>query len=192
MSGALHLVMEPPPESPVSAVSAAAVHRPIPDVVTMGHRFLPDAPTSRIVTRLHALLTAIDPGWELEAQLDWLEQLSDWLHRRGWPRGRRLTSANLLVDHDPRTLHLQLLVTVLSNVEPWRVVFSGLMRSVLGQMQATQLFSDIGLPQEPGFCFPFRVFPNQTDSCTDRYWSRLAEPLAVRRTATRKTWMTQG
>ena len=116
----------------------------------MGQRFLPDAPTSRIVTRLHALLTAIDPSWELDTQLDWLERLSDWLHRRGWPRSRR-TSMNVLADHDPRTMNLQLLVNVLTNVQPWRVAFSGLMRAVLGQMQATQLFSDVGLPQEPGF-----------------------------------------
>ena len=116
----------------------------------MGHRFLPDAPTSRIVTRLHALLSTINASWDLDAQLDWLEQLSDWLHRRGWPRSSR-TSLNVLAEQDPRTLNLQLLVTVLTNVQPWRVAFSGLMRAVLGQMQATQLFSDVGLPQEPGF-----------------------------------------
>ena len=123
----------------------------MPDSFAMGRQFLPEAPTSRIVLRLHALLIAIDPSWELEAQLDWLEQLSDWLHRRGWPRGSRQTSMNLLLDHDPRTLHLRLLVNVLTHVPPWRASFSALMRSVLGQMQATRLFSDIGLPQEPGF-----------------------------------------
>ncbi len=134
--------------APPSASLAAANG---PDLATMGQRFLPEAPTSRIVIRLHALLNFIDPRWSLEQQLDWLEQLSDWLHRRGWPRGSRQTSMNLLIDNDPRTLHLQLLVNVLTHVPPWRASFSALMRSVLGQMQATRLFSDIGLPQEPGF-----------------------------------------
>lgn len=124
---------------------------PVPDPLTMGQRFLPEAPTSRIVLRLHALLCAIAPDWPLTTQLDWLEQLSSWLHRHGWPRSSRHTSLNLLQDNDPRTLHLQLLVNVLTHVPAWRAAFSALMRAVLGQMQATRLFSDIGLPQEPGF-----------------------------------------
>jgi len=123
----------------------------VPDPLVMGHRFLPEAPTSRIVLRLHALLSAIAADWPLETQLDWLEELSSWLHRHGWPRSSRHTSLNLLQDNDPRTLHLQFLVNVLTHVPAWRAAFSALMRSVLGQMQAPRLFSDIGLPQEPGF-----------------------------------------
>lgn len=123
----------------------------VPDIAALGQRFLAEAPHSRIVTRLHSLLSSLDPAWTLEAQLDWLEQLSDWLHRRNWPRGRRQTSLNLLADSDPRTLHLQLLVDVLAQVEPWRAAFSHLLRSVLGQVQATGLFTDVGLAQEPGF-----------------------------------------
>lgn len=123
----------------------------IPDALTLGQRFLPDAPSSRIVSRLHALLCGIDPTWDLEAQLDWLERLSDWLHRRGWPRGRRQTSLHLLQDTDARTLHLELLVNVLEQVAPWQRSFSQLLQSVLQQTQATGLFTDVGLPQEPGF-----------------------------------------
>lgn len=131
--------------------AAPLVAGSVPDVLKLGQIFLPEAPTSRIVTSLHALLSSISPGWSLEEQLDWLEALSDWLHRRGWPRSRATTSLNLLENRDARTLHLELLVDVLSDVRPWRVSFSQLMRQVLGQMQATILFSDVGLPQEPGF-----------------------------------------
>ena len=123
----------------------------MPDALALGELFLPEAPSSRIVTTLHGLLSGIDPTWDLAARLDWLERLSDWLHRRGWPRSRRQTSLNLLQGADARTLHLELLVNVLSQIEPWRRAFSGLVRSVLAEMQATGLFSDVGLPQEPGF-----------------------------------------
>ncbi len=125
-----------------------------PDLMSMGQRFLPEAPTSRIVKRLHALLSTIaNVGslWTLEEQIDWLEQLSDWLHRRGWPSSRRTTSLDLLALRDARTLHLALLVKVLSAVPIWRQAFSQLVRAVLNQMQATLVFSDVGLPQEPGF-----------------------------------------
>lgn len=123
----------------------------VPDVLKLGQIFLPEAPNSRIVSSLHALLSAINPGWGLEDQIDWLESLSNWLHRRGWPRSRATSSLDLLANRDARTLHLELLVDVLSDVRPWRITFSQLMRSVLGQMQGTLLFSDVGLPQEPGF-----------------------------------------
>lgn len=134
-----------------SGAAANARQASVPDIAALGQRFLAEAPTSRIVTRLHALLSGIDASWGLEQQLDWLEALGDWLHRRNWPRGRRQTSLNLLQDSDPRTLHLQLLVDVLTQVEPWRRAFSHLLRSVLAQMQATSLFTDVGLSQESGF-----------------------------------------
>lgn len=126
----------------------------VPDVLAMGRRFLPDAPESRIVKRLHELLTNLERNvatWELEAQIEWLEQLSDWLHRRGWPASRNTTSIDLLAMNDPRTLHLELLVRVLSGIDAWRQAFAKLVRGVLSQMQATLVFSDVGLPQEPGF-----------------------------------------
>jgi len=131
--------------------ASAGARTAVPDIATLGQRFLAEAPNSRIVTRLHDLLSSLDPSFSLEQQLDWLERLSDWLHRRNWPRGRRQTSLNLLQDSDPRTLHLLLLVDVLTQVEPWRQAFSQLLRSVLSQMQATGLFTDVGLAQEPGF-----------------------------------------
>lgn len=138
-----------PPELAMPSAAAA-----VPDVLTLGHRFLPDAPKSRIVKRLHGLLSALkkgEPDWDLAVKLDWLEQLSDWLHRRGWPKSRRTTSYDLLAEHDPRTLHLELLVKVLSEVPEWRSAFARLVRDVLEQMQATLVFSDVGLPTEAGF-----------------------------------------
>lgn len=145
---------EPPRPRAVPQLAHLAGLQPtetIPDALSLGQRFLPDAPSSRIVTRLHALLSSIDASWELEAQLDWLERLSDWLHRRGWPRSRRQTSLHLLQDVDARTLHLELLVNVLEQVAPWQRAFSQLLQAVLDKTQATGLFTDVGLAQEPGF-----------------------------------------
>lgn len=143
----------PEPARPrvVAPHSYAVPTETIPDPLTLGQRFLPDAPSSRIVSRLHDLLSSIDPTWDLEAQLDWLERLSDWLHRRRWPRSRRQTSLHLLQDSDARTLHLELLVNVLEQVAPWQRAFSQLLQAVLQKTQATGLFADVGLPQEPGF-----------------------------------------
>ncbi|HNN95008.1 MAG TPA: gliding motility protein [Pseudomonadota bacterium] len=141
----------PPRPRLIPDLAGAEPTADIPDPLALGQRFLPDAPQSRIVTRLHGLLSEIDASWDLEAQLDWLERLSDWLHRRGWPRSRRQTSLHLLQELDARTLHLELLVSVLEQVVPWRWAFSLLLQSVLQQTQATGLFTDVGLAQEPGF-----------------------------------------
>lgn len=164
----------------------------VPDPLVMGHRFLPEAPTSRIVLRLHALLSAIAADWPLETQLDWLEELSSWLHRHGWPRSSRHTSLNLLQDNDPRTLHLQFLVNVLTHVPAWRAAFSALMRSVLGQMQATRLFSDIGLPQEPGFCAAAPPEPVVSPACADRRAPSSRPSATARRAPTARRRMTLG
>src|SRR5205807_3074224 len=52
---------------------------------------------------------------------------------------------------DPRTRRVKLLLQVLRDIEPVRRRFAGVVGSFLAEMRIIQLFSDVGLPMEPGF-----------------------------------------
>ena len=118
------------------------------DADDFGRRYTPDKPRSKTARNLYQLLDRLDPRATHEAKLDWIEELGDWVHATEW-RGSGTTATGSI--DDGRTRRVRLLLKVLHDVEPVRRRFAGVVASVFAGMRIIQLFSDVGLPMEPGF-----------------------------------------
>src|SRR5258707_2039731 len=72
-------------------------------------RFAAGDSRNRCVTRLHALLEALDPESPFSAQAEWLEDMAAWLRERGATPGRRRGEREA-------TTRLRLLLDVLDEI----------------------------------------------------------------------------
>ncbi|MEO7094299.1 MAG: gliding motility protein [Polyangiales bacterium] len=127
-------------------VSANVSLEELPDVDALGARYTPEKPRSKVTRTLHAVLSDLDPSASHEAKLAWIESFGVWLHASTWvgqtPREGR---------EDSRTFRLRMFIRVLTDHRAARRRFAEVVSTVLAQMHVQQLFSDVGLPMEPGF-----------------------------------------
>lgn len=102
-------------------------------------RFGSSDPTNRVLRRLHALVTAEGAG-----DVEWLEDLVDWLFERGAAPGAREGEREL----DTRT---RLLLTAADEIAPFAERLRATVVRVLAGSSATLLFTDTGIPTHFGF-----------------------------------------
>ncbi len=116
----------------------------LPALAAFGATYTPDKPASKVARALHAFLSGLNPDAEHEAKLETLEAFSGFIHGSAWGVLR-------LGREDPRTFRLRLFIRVLRDLENPRKRFAKVVGSALARMQMQQLFTDVGLPMEPGF-----------------------------------------
>lgn len=106
-------------------------------------RFAAQAPRHAAVRQLHQLLSSCEPRAPLAVRLDWLEDLTAWVTKRGRMPGERAAS--------PVTARLEFLLEVLEALPEAASSMRELIRSVLAETSAVRLFTDTGLPSQQGF-----------------------------------------
>ena len=134
-------VRTPKPAAPVLSAQL--------DPDAFGRRFTPDKPRSKTARSLYQLLDRLDPSAPHLGKLQWIEDLGVWIHSAE-SASSNSTFAGALAD-DPRTRRTRLLVRVLGELPAAQLAFARVVGAVLASVHMTQLFSDVGLPMEPGF-----------------------------------------
>ncbi|MFZ5439086.1 MAG: gliding motility protein [Myxococcota bacterium] len=102
-------------------------------------RFGSSDSNDRVLRRLHALVTA-----EAAADVEWLEDLVDWLFERGAVPGAR-------EGEDAQATRLRLLLTAAEEIPAFSERLRATVVRVLAASSATLLFTDTGIPTHFGF-----------------------------------------
>lgn len=123
----------------------ADVSPALPDVSDFARVLTTGGYTTRAVKQLHARLSALDPGGELEKRVDAVEQLARWVC--DGPKPPPLEGA----PPEPyATTRLRLLLRAFDTVPAFRQRASACIGSVLAESNALGLLCEVGLPNDRG------------------------------------------
>ena len=118
-----------------------------PDLESFVGHFAKKKRKAKAVRELYALITSVDPAGELEERVVWLERASRWVQGGGLPDLAEPSG----VEEPLASARLRLLLTVLEDVETWRLSVRQVVSSVLAESSAFYLLSRLGLPGDRSF-----------------------------------------
>src|SRR5687767_6089263 len=110
---------------------------PAVDKEAFGKALLPSSPRHRAVKQLQELLDKLDATVPLESRVEQLEQLAKWLRSTG----KVPAPAGADPADRPQVSRLRLLVIALAGFPQYRLAFSGVIRTLLGEATGLYLFA---------------------------------------------------